>query len=48
LIGYTDRPSAAQLVVYVATVAIILGLMGGQRARMVRAAPSSAAVSSRS
>ena len=47
LIGYTDRPSAAQLVVYVLTVAIILGLMGGQRARVFRAAPSPA-VSSRS
>jgi high-affinity iron transporter len=45
LIGYTDRPSAAQLVVYIVTVAVILGLMGGQRARGLRTAPSTAATS---
>jgi high-affinity iron transporter len=45
LIGYTDRPSAAQLVVYVVTVAVILGLMGGQRTRMLRTAPSPAVTS---
>ena len=31
LIGYTDRPSGAQLVVYLLTIAIILGLMRSQR-----------------
>jgi high-affinity iron transporter len=31
LIGYTDRPTAAQLVVYLLTIAIILGLMRSQR-----------------
>jgi high-affinity iron transporter len=31
LIGYSDRPSAAQLVVYVLTVAVILSLMYSQR-----------------
>jgi high-affinity iron transporter len=30
LIGYTDRPTAAQLVVYLLTIAIIVGLMGFQ------------------
>jgi high-affinity iron transporter len=33
LIGYTDRPTAAQLVVYLLTIAIIVGLMRSQRLR---------------
>jgi high-affinity iron transporter len=33
LIGYTDRPSDAQLVVYLLTIAIIVGLMRSQRSR---------------
>jgi high-affinity Fe2+/Pb2+ permease len=33
LIGYTDRPNGAQLVVYLLTIAIIVGLMRSQRLR---------------
>jgi high-affinity iron transporter len=33
LIGYTDRPTAAQLVVYLLTIAIIVELMRSQRLR---------------
>jgi len=43
LVGYTDRPTGAQLVVYLATVAAILGLMRlvGSRGRKVhRASPA--------
>jgi high-affinity iron transporter len=38
LIGYTDQPSGAQLVVYLLTVAVVAGLMRAQRP--VRPAPS--------
>ena len=37
LIGYTDRPSGAQLVAYLATVAVIVGLMQWKRAESVEA-----------
>jgi hypothetical protein len=33
LIGYNDRPNGAQLVVYLLTIAIIVGLMRSQRLR---------------
>jgi high-affinity Fe2+/Pb2+ permease len=49
LIGYTDRPSAAQLVVYLFTVALILTLMYSQRrSRGVTPRPAVAEITSRS
>jgi high-affinity iron transporter len=41
LIGYTDRPSGAQLVVYVLTIAIIVGLMRSQRPQVAPCAERS-------
>jgi high-affinity iron transporter len=35
LIGYTDRPNGAQLVAYLLTIAIIVGLMRSQRSRQL-------------
>jgi high-affinity iron transporter len=48
LIGYTDRPTAAQLVVYLLTIATIVGLMRSERSRTlaVSAKRSSAEISS--
>jgi high-affinity iron transporter len=49
LIGYTDRPTAAQLVVYLLTIALIVGLMRSQRSRhlaVFRAKRSSAEIAS--
>ena len=49
LIGYTDRPSAAQLVVYLFTVALILTLMYSQRrSRAATPRPAVAEITSRS
>ncbi len=48
LIGYSDRPSAAQLVAYALTAGIIVGLMGSQRARGLRLAPSGVELPSQS
>ena len=49
LIGYTDRPSAAQLVVYLFTVALILTLMYSQRrSRAAMPRPAVAEITSRS
>jgi high-affinity iron transporter len=49
LIGYTDRPSGAQLVVYLLTIAIVIGLMRSQRPRhlAVSCAKSSSAEGAR-
>ena len=41
LVGYTDRPSALQLVVYLGTIAVMIGLMqwsGAEKRRAVRPA----------
>ena len=49
LIGYTDRPTAAQLVVYLLTIALIVGLMRSQRSRhlaVLRAKRPSAEIAS--
>jgi high-affinity iron transporter len=40
LIGYTDRPNGAQLVVYLLTIATMVGLMGSLRPRRRAPAPS--------
>ena len=49
LIGYSDRPSAAQLVVYLFTVALILTLMYSQlRSRAAAPRPAIAEITSRS
>jgi hypothetical protein len=48
LIGYTDRPTAAQIVVYLLTIATIVGLMRFQRSRTlaISAKRSSAEIAS--
>lgn len=43
LIGYTSRPSGAQLIVYLATIAVIVGLMRITNPRRTSAATASAA-----
>ena len=47
LIGYTDRPNGAQLVVYLLTIATMLGLMGSLRSRQRPPAPSADAIVTR-
>jgi hypothetical protein len=48
LIGYTDRPTAAQIVVYLLTIATFVGLMRFQRSRTfaISAKRSSAEIAS--
>jgi high-affinity Fe2+/Pb2+ permease len=49
LIGYTDRPSEAQLVVYLFTVALIVTLMYAQRrSRAATSRPAVVEITSRS
>ena len=47
LIGYTDRPSGAQLVAYLATVAVIVGLMRWKRAESAPGAKAQASPATR-
>ncbi len=42
LVGYNDRPTAMQVVVYLATVAVMIGLMRYARAPRPKAAPAAA------
>lgn len=47
LIGYTDRPSGAQLIAYLATIAVIFGLIQWKRAESVKAKMKASAATRR-